>query len=316
MRTVLVTGGTGAVGAPIVAQLLAGGANVRCLVRDAMAAERVLPGADLVSGEIEDAAAVTRAMSGCDTVFHAAGIPEQWTRDPGVFDRVNRGGTAQVLAAMQADGARRLLHVSTQDTFDLTADPMDETMPSRDPHPSRYEASKIAAQQLVDRAVAEGLNARSIHPCAVYGPGAAKPTGMTALLWVLRLGKVPALLPGGLPVVYNGDVAAGAILALEKGAAGSQYILGESYQTLRQMAEAVHARFPEAPIPKEMPLWLARTMTGLGEPIGKLFGIKPMLSKGELSTLMRTGRPSAAKARRELGWTAIPFAEGLERTFG
>lgn len=316
MRKVLVTGGTGAVGAPIVAQLIAGGAEVRCLVRDMAIAERVLPGAELVAGDLGDERALGLAMAGCDTVFHAAGIPEQWTRDPGIFHRINCEGTAAVLRAAQGAGTACFVHISTQDTFDLTADPMDETMPSRDPRPSAYEASKIAAQALVDRAASEGMNVRSLHPCAVYGPGAAKPTGMTALLWGLRLGKVPALLPGGLPVVFNGDVAAGALLAVEKGAPGSKYILGESYQTLRQMAEAVHARFQNAPIPPEMPLWLARTLAGLGEPLGKWFNLKPLLSKGELSTLIRTGRPSAAKARRELGWTTIGFEEGVGRTFG
>ncbi|MFO1254460.1 MAG: NAD-dependent epimerase/dehydratase family protein [Sphingomonadaceae bacterium] len=315
MKMVLVTGGTGVVGAPIVALLVAGGAQVRCLVRDPRSAATVLPGAELIAGDIEDADQVGAAMAGCDTVFHSAGIPEQWTRDPAIFQRVNCGGTANVLAAMRASGTRRLLHVSTQDTFDLTRDPMDETMPSRDPHPSHYEGSKIAAQKLVDRAGAEGMDVRSIHPCAVYGPGAIRPTGMTALLWGLRLGKVPALLPGGLPVVHNADVAKGALLALEKGAPGSHYILCESYQTLRQMAEAVHARFPDAPLPREMPLWLAKVLAGVGDPLGRLFGVKPMLGKGELSTLIRTGRPSAAKARRELGWTARPFAEGLESTF-
>lgn len=182
MKQVLVTGGTGVVGAPIVAQLMAGGARVRCLVRDTNAAEAILPGAELVAGDIEDAASVRAATGGCDTVFHAAGIPEQWTRDPGIFHRVNCQGTANMIAAAQAHGVRRILHVSTQDTFDLTRDPMDETMPSCDPHPSHYEGSKIAAQKLVDRAAAEGMDVRSIHPCAVYGPGAIKPTGMTALL--------------------------------------------------------------------------------------------------------------------------------------
>ena len=228
MQQVLVTGATGAVGAPIVAQLLAQGAAVRCLVRDPGTATAALPGADLIVGDLADPDSLARAVAGCDAVFHAGGMPEQWTADPGVFQRVNCEGTRSLLNAAQAAGTALFVHVSTQDTFDLTRDPFDETMPSRDPHPSAYEASKLAAQALVDRAGAEGMNVRSIHPCAVYGPGALKPSGMNALLLGLRHGQLPALIAGGMPVVFNADVARGAILAAQHGAPGSHYILAES----------------------------------------------------------------------------------------
>ncbi len=313
MRRVLVTGATGAVGAPLAGQLAGQGAEVRCLVRDPAAAQAALPQADLIGGDLEDPAALARAVSGCDAVFHAGGMPEQWTRDPGIFHRVNCEGTGHLLQAAQAAGTRLFVHVSTQDTFDLTRDPFDETMPSRDPYPSAYEASKLAAQALVDRAGAEGMAVRSIHPSAVYGPGALKPSGMNALLLGLRRGQVPALIRGGMPVVFNANVARGAILAAERGRNGSKFILAESYQTLRQMAAAVHQLFPDAKVPGEMPDWLATLLAAVSEPLSRLTGKRPLMTRGELGVMRRTGRPSAAAARKELGWEPVPFATGLRQ---
>ena len=315
MESVLVTGATGAVGAPIVAQLSAGGARVRCLVRDVAVAERLFPqGVEFVSGDIEHGEAVQRAASGCEAIFHAAGIPEQWTRDIGVFDRVNLEGTRNALVAAQGAGVGVFLHVSTQDTFDLTRDPFDETMPSHDRHPSAYERSKIAAQALVDQAGREGLPVRSIHPCAVYGPGAAKPTGLTALLYGLRYAKVPQLLQGGMPVVFNEDVARGAIAAAQFAPAGSKFILAQSYQTLEQIAQTVHHLFPEAPVPSVLPTWLAGLLATVGEPLAAVTGKPPIVTRGILGVMTRKGRPSADKARRELGWSPIAFADGVART--
>ena len=315
MQKVLVTGGTGVVGAPIVSGLVARGVQVRCLVRDRSSAEGLLPPqAELVVGEIESGNDLVRATAGCDAVFHVAGIVEQWTRDRDVFRRVNLEGTRNALKAARVTGVDRFVYVSTQDTFDLTRDPFDETMPSHDRNPSAYEASKIAAQELVDEAGREGLSVCSVHPCAVFGPGAARATGLTALIVGLRQGKIPQLLNGGLAVVFNADVAVGAIAAAEQRVSGVKYIFAESYRTLKEIAEAVHQLHPPAAVPRVLPLWAAQFIARVGEPLAKVTGRPPILARDTLGVLMRTGRPSAAKAERELGWTPTPFFEGIQRT--
>lgn len=315
MRNVLVTGGTGAVGAPIVTQLAAVGARVRCLVRNTVDAEKLFPGSvDLMAGDIENPVDLSRAMAGCDAVFHSAGIPEQWTRDPDIFRRVNLEGTRHALRAAAASSVKTFLHVSTHDTFDLDGEDYDETMPSRDPHPSAYERSKLAAQALVDLAGREGIPVRSVHPCAVYGPGAARPTGLTALLHGLRIGKVPRLLRGGTPVVFNGDVARAAIAAAERSPVGAKYILAESYQSLEQIAQAVHDLFPEAPVPGVLPVWLARLLAFIGEPVSSLTGRAPLVTRDLVGVMTRKGRPNSDRARRELAWHPTGFREGLIQT--
>ena len=54
---------------------------------------------------------------GCEVVFNAMGLPEQWLADESLFDRVNAEGTRTVARAAREAGARRLVHTSTEDVF-------------------------------------------------------------------------------------------------------------------------------------------------------------------------------------------------------
>ena len=64
-----------------------------------------------------DPASVERAAAGCELVFNAMGLPEQWVPDQGVFEQVNARGTETVVRAAAAAGARRVVHTSTIDVF-------------------------------------------------------------------------------------------------------------------------------------------------------------------------------------------------------
>src|SRR3970040_1134511 len=105
MPVILVTGATGNVGHPIARQLAAEGHRVRALVRDPERARGLLPeGVEAVPGDVTDAESVRAAVRGCDVVYHAAGLPEQWRRDTADFTRVNVDGTRNVAEAALAAG--------------------------------------------------------------------------------------------------------------------------------------------------------------------------------------------------------------------
>src|SRR5687768_4582172 len=95
----LITGATGLIGNAIAHRLAARGDEVRVLVRDPARARPLLPaGVELVTGDITRPP-LEPALEGIDTLFHAAGMPEQWQPDDSIFDEVNRRGTALVLGA-------------------------------------------------------------------------------------------------------------------------------------------------------------------------------------------------------------------------
>jgi dihydroflavonol-4-reductase len=75
--TVLVTGGTGFVGGAIVRTLIAQGEQVRVLARRSSKLEPLQSlGVEIAFGDIMDRASVNAALSGCDTLFHAAALYE------------------------------------------------------------------------------------------------------------------------------------------------------------------------------------------------------------------------------------------------
>src|SRR4051794_7763443 len=115
---VLVTGATGKVGNAVAQALARRGDQVRALVRDPGRARPLPPAAvELARGDVTDPDSVEPAVAGCEVVFTAHGLPEQWVEDAEIFDRVNARGAEAVALAARAAGARRLVHTSTIDVF-------------------------------------------------------------------------------------------------------------------------------------------------------------------------------------------------------
>ena len=114
---------------------------MRALVRDVERARELVPDrVELMAGDVTDAASVRRAVAGCDVVYHASGLPEQWLPDPATFRRVNHEGTRHVLEAALAENVRSFLYTSTIDVFvmpygqpfdELHLDPKPKATPTR-----------------------------------------------------------------------------------------------------------------------------------------------------------------------------------------
>jgi nucleoside-diphosphate-sugar epimerase len=313
--TVLITGATGQVGNAIARRLTADGTEVRALVRSPERA-RVLPeGAQPVFGDVTDAASLRAALDGCATVYHAAGIPEQWRKDTGEFARVNVEGTRNVVEAALAGGVERFVYTSTDDVLvQGPGMPYDESVVGANPGETPYQRSKQEADRIVVAALDRGLPAVFLHPAGVYGPAPFLVKGLNDLLIELAKRKTPALLPGGMAVAYSEDVADGHVRAAAQAEVGSRYLLAESFQSLTDIAQAVAAAEPSAKVPRVMPLPVARAVSTVGEGVARLTGRPPMIPRSVLRFLERGSRPSGARARTELGWSPTPFATGVERT--
>jgi dihydroflavonol-4-reductase len=312
--TTLLTGGTGIVGNAIASELVRRGRRVRALVRSLERGRALLPPeCELVAGDVTDAASVERAIAGCDVVYHAAGLPEQWLADPDTFARVNVGGTRTVADAARAAGVERFVYTSTIDVFAcIPGVPFDEGTIAVDPKPTYYERSKQEADRYVADLGAHGFPAVFLHPSAVYGPVPAASPGLNQLLADLARGKIPMLLPGGMPVVHAPDVALGHVLA-EAQAPGSRFILSESYWELAGLASAVAER-TGAKVPRIMPGLVAHVLAAAGEALARVIKRPPLIPRGQLLFLESHTRPDAARARRVLGWRPVPFRDALPAT--
>ena len=313
---VLVTGATGKVGHAIASALLERGDHVRGLVRDARRAARILPaGIEPVTGDVTDPEGVAGAVDGCELVFNAMGLPEQWVRDQGIFDRVNAEGSGQLAAAAKRAGVRRFIHTSTHDVFDAeTGERFDETMLADYPKGTPYERSKQRAEELV-LAKRDGMEVVILNPCAVYGPGPSASVSFDEDFFEPLIRKrLPALPPGGSALVFSPGVADGHLRAAERGADGERYIVADTYADFRELAETVVRVAGRGRIPPRMPVPVARAASALTEGISKLTRRRPLMPRGQLHYFLWQARPDSAKAQRELGWQPTPLEEGVRKT--
>jgi nucleoside-diphosphate-sugar epimerase len=162
---------------------------VRALARSDAAGERVRArGAEPVSGELGDVAAMQAGAAGCEVCFHAAAKVEDWG-DPADFERLNVRGTGNVVAACRGAGVRRLVHVGTEAAL-TTGQPLvnvDEEAPLRPDSPILYSATKAKAEQLVRAANGDGLETVVIRPRFVWGRGDT--TLLPAIADMVRAGR-------------------------------------------------------------------------------------------------------------------------------
>jgi nucleoside-diphosphate-sugar epimerase len=315
----LVTGATGKVGNAVARALAARGDDVRVLARSPDAAASVLPaGVEVVRGDVTGAASVEAAMAGCELVFNAMGLPEQWLADEGVFERVNAGGTETVVGAAARAGVRRVVHTSTIDVFH--AEPngsFDESVVADYPKGTAYERSKQHAEQLA-LAAADGVEVVIVNPSAVYGPGPGASVSFDALLFEpavnARRLALPVLPPGGFGVVFTEDVAAGQLLAAERGRPGERYILCDRRVSLHELTATAVRVAGRGRVPPTLPVGVARAMAGAGEALSKVIRRPPLLPRGQLHFFLWNAEPRADKAKAELGWDPTPLEEGVRRT--
>jgi dihydroflavonol-4-reductase len=315
---VLVTGPTGKVGNAVAHALHARGDEVVALARDPEKARSLLPpGVTVAQGDVTDPASVKAAADGCELVFNAMGIPEQWVRDEGVFERVNARGTETVVRAAREAGARRVVHTSTIDVF--AAEPggrLEESRVDTKPKNTAYERSKQHAEELALAARGEDMELVFVNPSAVYGPGPGSVSLDEQVFKPVAKGRLPALTPGGMGVVHARAAAAGHLLAAERGRDGQRYILSDRHVTLRGLAETVVRVAGRGRVPPVLPVPLARASAALGDALAARFGIAPLVSRGQLEFLLWNAAPDSTRAQEELGWEPTSLEDGIRESLG
>ncbi len=312
----LLTGATGFVGSAVARALLAAGYRVRALVRRG-SDRRNLAGLEIapVEGDLADPASLAPAVAGCRYLVHVAADYRIWVPDPAAMLRANVAGTEALLRAALAAGVERIVHCSSVAALGLTGTdmPADETTPvSEAAIVGVYKLSKYRAEQVVLRMVRDdGLPAVIVNPAAPVGPRDIKPTPTGRMIADAAAGRMPAYVDTGLCVVHVDDVAAGHVLALQKGRIGERYILGGENLSLRDLlvlvAAAAGRPAPRLRLPREL-LW----PVALGfEAAARLGGIEPLVTRDHLRMARKKMFFSSAKAARELGFAPRPAQEAV-----
>jgi dihydroflavonol-4-reductase len=312
MAKTLVTGATGFIGSHLVGALADRGDELRLLVRRDSNLEP-LEGIEFerTTGDVTDRRAVRRALRDASRVFHVAGRTSLRARDrQAVFDVNLRGARILFEEALEAQ-VERIVHTSTVGAIGVAAPgrAADESSPFEIGHLGiAYVNSKHEAELEAFRLAAHGLPVVIVNPSFVFGPD--DPTG-TSMSLVRRflLRQIPAYVEGGLNIVDVRDVAAGHLLADERGEVGERYILGGRNFTLdRLFADLARISGVEPP-PVKLPARLLRA----GIDASRLTGIPlPGIAIDEARSAILWWTYRNKKARDELGFKPRPHEETLE----
>ncbi len=311
----LVTGATGFVGSAVARALVARGDRVRVTARAGSDRSNLLGlDAETAEADVRDADAVRRAMDGCSRLYHLAADYRLWARDPEEIVRNNREGAATVMEAALAAGVERIVHTSSVATLRITPGaPADETGPlAPEQAVGAYKRSKVVAERLVERMVAErGLPAVIVSPSTPIGPRDVKPTPTGRVIVEAASGRMPAFVDTGLNLVHVDDVADGHLLAMERGRIGERYILGGEDVTLRDMLADIARLTGRKPPTVALPRGPLYPLAWAAEAVAQLTGKEPFLTADALRMSRNRMFFSSSKAGRELGYRARPYREAL-----
>ena len=231
MAKTLVTGGTGFVGLHLARELERRGDELRLLVRERSNLEP-LEGIEFerAIGDVTDRDSVRRALRDVDRVFHVAGTTSMRTRDRIRVFQVNVEGTKNVFEEALAAGVERAVLTSSSSAVGAAkpGQTIDEDQPFTVGRLGvAYINSKHDAELVAMRTAAKGLPVVIVNPSFVLGPDDPNPSGTSnALIRRLLLRRIPGYVDGAINIVDVRDVAAGHLLADERGAPGERYILG------------------------------------------------------------------------------------------
>ena len=229
MTKVLITGATGFIGNHVTRLCLERGDEVRAMV---MPGEDRSPLADMdveyVEGNLLDPDSLPKAVKGVDKLYHLAALFAIWTKDPDLHYKINVEGTRSMMQAAMAADVEKVVYTSSIAAIGVAGKGAmaTEKTPFRSwPFASEYILSKYISHLLVKGMVAEGLPATMVLPGLPFGPGdrAPTPTG-TMILGTLK-GQMKNYWDGGVCPVDVRDVAAGHLLAMDKGRIGESYLL-------------------------------------------------------------------------------------------
>ena len=317
-----VTGASGFVGANLVHELNARGHAVRALLRPG-SDRRGLTGAEYeeIPGDLGDRAALERALRGCDWCFHVAASYHLWLRDYAPMYAANVEGTRQVIEAAAAAGCARIVYTSTVGCIGLPqaregrVAPTDEDTPvSGAQMRNHYKRSKWLAEQAALELAAAGAPVVIVNPSAPVGPRDVKPTPTGQVIVDFLKRQMPAYLDTGLNWVHVRDVAAGHILAAEKGRVGRRYILGNAAGNLT-MAEAfaLLERISGVPAPRmRVPYWVAYAAACVNEAMSRVTARPPKAPLAGVRMARYKMFFNPARAIREWGMPQSPPAQALE----
>ena len=319
---ILVTGGGGFLGNALVKRLLERGDRVRSFSRGDYPELRAR-GVDVQRGHLADRNAVTKAVEGCDAVFHVAAKPGIWGAYRSYY-ATNVTGTENVIAACGKTGVSKLVYTSSPSVVfgGGSMEGVNESAPYPKTYLAHYPKTKAMAERRVLSANDPGLATVALRPHLIWGPG--DPNFLPRFIERRKAGRLAKLgnHPHLVDCIYIDNVVDAHILAADRLHTGSS-ISGKTYFIsqgepidIGELMDGILGAAGLDPIDRTVPASLAYAAGWLFEMIYGMLRLKrePPMTRFLAKQLSTAHWFDMSAARKELGYNpAISIGEGFKR---
>lgn len=299
-KTVLVTGANGMLATNIVEQLALGGYKVIGTVRKGRSYQgEGASNVTVAEADFKDRKAMEPLVAQCDTVFHVAAMTSQSEKDYNVFRKVNVEATEMLLDLATACNVRTFVYVSTANTIGYGgAEGPGMMYPFTE---SLYARSKKEAEDAV-MTYSDRLRTVVVNPTFMIGKyGTDK--GSNRVFSMVRNSPAVFCPSGGKNVIDVTEAARGMILAMEKAATGSQYlIIGENLH-FKELFRRIAGEYGLRKLYISVPDWILRAAGKFGDMLSRM-GVSTEVYTLTMDMLMMENFYTTDKAWREIGFRA------------
>ncbi len=314
---VLVTGATGFIGYHVAMLLHEKGFHVIALTREGSDTSSLVDlGIETAKGDIRDPDALYRTLRGCKQLYHVAADYRLWVPDPEAMYEINVQGTRNVMESALRRSVEKVVYTSTVGVLTSYSNGKlsdEESSADISDMVGHYKKSKYLAEQEVFRFVNQGLPVVIVNPSTPIGPYDRKPTPTGKIIVDFFNKKIPAYLDTGLNFVDVADVAAGHLLAAERGKIGERYILGNRNITLREFFTSLAALRGRTPPQVRLPYVPVLIAAHISEALSKMTGKHPAIPLTGVKMAKKYMYFDSSKAVRELQLPQSPVEGAMER---
>lgn len=318
-KKVLITGGTGFLGAYIIRELIQQGFAVRAIRRNTklpfFIPANILDQVEWVEGDILDVVALEEAMEGIDTVIHAAAKVSFNPKERKELFHINIEGTANMVNIALEKNVRRFVHISSVAALGRTAngDTVTEDKKWQESKlNTQYAISKYYAEREVWRGMGEGLNVVVLNPSTILGYGDWSTSSCAIFKNTFK--EFPWYTTGVNGFVDVEDVARAAVMLMQQEISAERFIVSSDNWSFQQLLNTIAAGFHKKPPTREAsPL--------MGEVAWRMEGLKSMFSGRKPLLTRQSARIAQSKTyfqhnkllKALPGFSFTPLTQSIEK---